>query len=244
MDSFKGDVCDKMFTTRSSLFKHGRSVHEKTSFVCSLCDKSFSRKDAIKRHKKAVHERILGLQCEVCFAKFTKKTDLTKHKSFCCRCHKCKVQFSSISEFCKHPCPGKEMNEPVPKRSKNDAAMIVDDVPTNSSNQATGSGKRDLKPPQKKNCTKTKQKSWKQIEVSKTEKLKEKNSEVYNFFMEALVQYSNLFKKKINARCLKLLLQQKLANTYSYYLGANFAKPTHPIQNQLQLWIFTEKYTN
>ena len=54
MDSFKCDVCDKVFTTRSSLFKHGRSVHENISFVCSLCDKIFSRKDAMKRHKKAV----------------------------------------------------------------------------------------------------------------------------------------------------------------------------------------------
>ena len=160
MDSFKCDVCDKAFTTRSSLFKHKKSIHEKISFVCSLCDKNFSHKDATKRYKKAVHERILDFQCKVCFAKFTKKTDLTKRKSFCCRCYKCKVQFYSISEFCKHPCSGKEMNEPVPKRSKHDvnttdAALIVDDVPPSSSNQTTSSGKRDLKPQKSKLCKRT-----------------------------------------------------------------------------------------
>ena len=104
----------------------------------------------MKRHKKVIHEKILDFQCEACLAKFTRKTNLIRHKLFCCRCHKCKVQFSSISEFCKHLSPGKEMNEPVPKRSKRDDTSIVDDVPTNSSNQATGSGKRNLKPPKRK----------------------------------------------------------------------------------------------
>ena len=55
----------------------------------------------------------------------------------------------SISKFCKLPCPGKEMNEPVPKRSKHDDTLTVDNVPTNSSNQATGSSKRDLKAKEK-----------------------------------------------------------------------------------------------
>ena len=96
--------------------------------------KNFSRKDSMKRHKKAVHEKIWGFQSEVCVAKFTRKKDVTKHKSFCCRCHKRKVQFLSILEFCKHSCPGKKINEPVPKRSKHDDTLIVDDIPTNSSN--------------------------------------------------------------------------------------------------------------
>ena len=182
-DSFKCDTCDKVFTTRSSLFKH-RSVHEKISFVCSLCDKSFSRKNAIKRHKKAIYERILGFQCEVCFAKFTRKTNLTRHKSFCCRCDKCKVQFSSTSEFCKHLCPGKEKNEPVPKRSKHDTALIVDDVPTNYSIQAAGSGKSCLKLQKRKIARRPRQKSWKQIEINEIEKLEEKNSEVYDFLLK------------------------------------------------------------
>ena len=42
------------------------------------------------------------------------------------------------------------MNEPETERSKYDAdttnnSLIVDDLPTNSSNQATGGDKRDLK---------------------------------------------------------------------------------------------------
>ena len=41
------------------------------------------------------------------------------------------------------------MNEPAPKRSKHGNVLIVDDVPTNSSNQATGTGKREFKPPKK-----------------------------------------------------------------------------------------------
>ena len=169
MDSFKCDVCDKVLTTKSNLFKHNRSVHEKISFICSLCNKSFSRKDAMKRHKKAVHERILDFQCKTCFAKFTKKTDLTRHGISCCRCHKCKIQFFSISQFCKHLCPGKEMNEPVPKRSKQDDTLKADNVQTNSSNQATG-----LKPQNRKIARKRIQKSWKQIEINETEKLKRK----------------------------------------------------------------------
>ena len=116
----------------------------------------------MKHHKKAVHERILDFQCETCFAKFTKKTDLIRHGVSCCRCHKCKTQFFSISELCKHRCPGKEINEPVSKRSKHDDTSIVDNVPTNLSNQATGGVKFDLKPQNRKIARKPGQRTWKQ----------------------------------------------------------------------------------
>ena len=139
----------------------------------------------MKRHKKDVHEKLREIECKVCFAKFIRKTDLTRHGVFCCHCHECKTQFSSISEFCKHPCPRKEVNEPAPKRSKHDDTLIVDDVPTSSSNQSTGSGKRDLKPKKRKIARKPRQKSWKQIEVNETEKLKEEN---LSFFTKVLVQ--------------------------------------------------------
>ena len=82
------------------------------------------------------------------------------------------------------PCPGKEMNEPVPKRSKHDDVLVVDVVPTNSSNQVTGSGKRELKPQKRKIARKPGQKSWKQIEVNEIKKLEEKNSEVYDFLLK------------------------------------------------------------
>ena len=49
------------------------------------------------------------------------------------------------------------MNQPVPKRSKHDDTLIVDDVSTNSSNQATSSLKRDLKPQKRKIAGKPRQ---------------------------------------------------------------------------------------
>ena len=80
------------------------------------------------------------------------------------------------------------MNESVPKRNKNNAdttdnALIVDNVPTNSSNQAMGSGKLDLKPQIKKIARKSGQRRWKQMEVNETEKLEE-NSEVLAFLLK------------------------------------------------------------
>ena len=84
--------------------------------------------------------------------------------------------FFSISEFCKHLCPEKEMNELVPKRSKHDAetinaALIVDDVTANSSNQATGGSKLDFQLQKRKIVRKPGPKKWNHIEVNKTAKL-------------------------------------------------------------------------
>ena len=66
-----------------------------------------------------------------------------------------------------------------PKRIKHDDTLKVDNVPANSSNQATG-----LKPQKEKIAKKRRQKNWKQKEINETKKLEEENSEIYNFLLK------------------------------------------------------------
>ena len=84
MNFFKHVICQKGFTTNSNLASHVRSAHEKINFFCSLCNKVFLEKTAWKKqqHKKKLFIKgyLIGeLECKVCFAKFTRTTDLIQN---------------------------------------------------------------------------------------------------------------------------------------------------------------------
>ena len=86
--------CDALFTNKSNLNRHKRSVHEDLmninadyipplkelqKFQCSNCEKEFSRKDILKRHIQSVHSEIQTFSCEYCSSKFQRSDVLARH---------------------------------------------------------------------------------------------------------------------------------------------------------------------
>ena len=129
------DICNKLFSNKSNLRKHIKSVYEKMKFKCEICDKEFSRKDNLQRHNKAVHSKSIAFKCTVCERKFSRKENLLAHKNVCCKCKHCHEQFPSPSELLNHICPEKKTTEPAAKRFKpHEPAIQTSFVPL-SSNQ-------------------------------------------------------------------------------------------------------------
>ena len=131
----KCDICNKLFSNKSSLTRHIKSVHEKIKFKCEICDKELSRKDDLQRHKLSVHSKSIELECVVCERKFSRKDHLLAHKNVCCKCKHCHEQFSSPSELLNHICPEKKTSEPAAKRFKPDESAIQTPLVPLSSNQ-------------------------------------------------------------------------------------------------------------
>ena len=131
----KCDICNKLFSNKSNLRKHIKSVHEKIKFKCEICDKELSRKDELQRHKLSVHSKNIEFKCIVCERKFSRKDNLLAHKNVCCKCKHCHEQFSSPSELLNHICPEKKTSEPAAKRFKPHELAIQTPLVPLSSNQ-------------------------------------------------------------------------------------------------------------
>ena len=128
----KCDICNKLFSNKSSLTKHIKSVHEKIKFKCEICGKELSRKDKLQRHKKTVHWGSSEFECTVCEKKFSRKENLQAHENVCCKYKHCHEQFSSPSELLS---PEKKTSEPAAKRFKPDELAIQTPLVPLSSNQ-------------------------------------------------------------------------------------------------------------
>ena len=131
----KCDICNKLFSNKSNLRKHIKSVHEKMKFKCEICTKNFTRKDNLLSHKRNIHSKSIEFECTVCEKKFNRKGNLQAHKIVCCKCKHCHEQFSSPSELLNHICPEKKTSEPAAKRFKPDEPAIQTPLVPLSSNQ-------------------------------------------------------------------------------------------------------------
>ena len=131
----KCNLCNKLFSKKSNLRKHVKSVHEKIKFKCEICNKELSRKGDLRRHKLSVHSKSIELKCTVCEKKFSRKDYLLAHKNVCCKCRHCHEQFSSPSELLNHICPEKKTSESAAKRFKSDEPAIQTSFVPLSSNQ-------------------------------------------------------------------------------------------------------------
>ena len=120
----KCDICNKLFSNKSNLRKHIKSVHEKMKFKCEICTTNFTRKDNLLSHKRNIHSKSIEFECTACEKKFNRKGNLQAHKTVCCKCKYCHEQFSSPLELLNHICPEKDTTEPAAKRFKPDESAI------------------------------------------------------------------------------------------------------------------------
>ena len=129
------DICNKLFSNKSSLTKHIKSVHEKIKFKCEICTKNFTKKENLLSHKRNIHSKSTEFECTVCEKKLNRKGNLQAHKTVCCKCKHCHEQFFSPSELLNHICPEKKTTEPAAKQFKPDEPAFQTLVVPLSSNQ-------------------------------------------------------------------------------------------------------------
>ena len=73
-------VCDKLFTQKSSLNHHIKSVHQGGArYPCQVCDRVFNQKGNLNQHIKSVHQGEKPYHCADCGKNFSQKADLFLH---------------------------------------------------------------------------------------------------------------------------------------------------------------------
>lgn len=81
--------CGGLFTSKSSLSTHLKSVHSDVKqFQCMACDKAFSRKSYLESHM-VVHTGEKNYKCEECGKCFTQKSSLNTHLNLHKSTHRC-----------------------------------------------------------------------------------------------------------------------------------------------------------
>lgn len=72
---FKCDVCQKCFTTKSSLKEHFITHIDYRPFMCKFCTAGFKRRQALQRHLKAQHSTERPFHCDECCKPFSRRGD-------------------------------------------------------------------------------------------------------------------------------------------------------------------------
>lgn len=76
-DSYKCEICDKVFDKRASFLGHRRD--HKKNFLCPKCGKSFSQSNHLSIHLRT-HSGEKPYQCLICETRFRDKTALACHQ--------------------------------------------------------------------------------------------------------------------------------------------------------------------
>ena len=99
------DICAKVFTTRRSLLRHNRSVHELERHPCDQCSKDFPGKGNLRIHKIHVHEKLTPYSCTKCGVSYKTKAMLKHHHEKMHpdpKCKFCQTSFPDMSAFDLH----------------------------------------------------------------------------------------------------------------------------------------------
>ena len=68
------DLCNPV-----SLDCHVKSLHKEIKVSCEQCDRIFTQKSALDRHKKSIHVGDSRFTCEICYRVLSTKQVLAKH---------------------------------------------------------------------------------------------------------------------------------------------------------------------
>lgn len=77
--SFKCKSCDLIFWKEHQRAKHEKEAHTNTEIVCEFCDSEFMSKKALSKHIKYVHESRDKLKCPICSSEISRAHSLTEH---------------------------------------------------------------------------------------------------------------------------------------------------------------------
>ena len=100
------ELCDKEFTSSSSMNRHKRLHAGVMPYACNICNKEFAYSSSLTHHK-AIHLGERSFSCDICQKMFNSKPNLTKHirihsneKPF--KCDSCEKSFSQRGILINH----------------------------------------------------------------------------------------------------------------------------------------------
>ena len=98
---FKCSLCEKSVSSKNSLYKHIRWVHEKIRVNCKLCFGNYSDQSNLRKHVLSVHENI-NYPCDICDKVFSDQNNLRSHKRNKHGMCRCGEAFQDQEEFMLH----------------------------------------------------------------------------------------------------------------------------------------------
>ena len=108
IDSFKCNVCEKVFLRKGYLETHLKSHSpEGYQYKCDQCSKTFSTKSTLARHQQGVHGDTI-YNCDLCGKRYSRKgyleTLLKRHSSegYQYKCNECGKQYSTLFNLNRH----------------------------------------------------------------------------------------------------------------------------------------------
>ena len=70
---YKCDICDKILSSKKSLWSHNNGVHGNNKYKCGSCHKIFTSSQMLKMHTSTVHENVTNQyhKCDACDKSFS-----------------------------------------------------------------------------------------------------------------------------------------------------------------------------
>ena len=75
---YECDQCQKICSSRSTLFHHRKSVHKGVRYACNQCDYQANRQDGLKAHIQSKHEGV-KYSCDQCDYQASQRGSLRTH---------------------------------------------------------------------------------------------------------------------------------------------------------------------
>ena len=70
---------DAEYNSKSNLYHHIKSIHERKRYECTICNASLTTKAKLRKHIEFVREGKKPFRCDICDVKFAEKGTLDNH---------------------------------------------------------------------------------------------------------------------------------------------------------------------